>query len=65
MGAGAIIIYMLHFWVERRFKIDNAVGTVALQSYAGWRRPASDFEGYAVINPLVTNHVPMWRQSCV
>jgi ammonia channel protein AmtB len=30
------IIYKLHFWVERRFKIDDAVGAVAVHGYAGF-----------------------------
>ena len=51
---GVVIIYKLHFWVERTFKIDDAVGAVAVHGYAGFygvviagscsgerRRPAS------------------------
>jgi Amt family ammonium transporter len=60
---GVIIIYKLHFWVERIFKIDDAVGAVAVHGYAGfygvvvagfvlWGTPSSGFEGYAAINPL-------------
>jgi ammonia channel protein AmtB len=60
---GAIIAYKLHAWVERTFKIDDAVGAVAVHGYAGfaglviagfvlWGQPASPFEGYAIINPL-------------
>jgi ammonia channel protein AmtB len=30
------IIYKLHFYVERRFKIDDAVGAVAVHGYAGF-----------------------------
>jgi ammonia channel protein AmtB len=30
------IIYRLHFWVERRFRIDDAVGAVAVHGYAGF-----------------------------
>ncbi len=30
------VIYKLHFWVERRFKIDDAVGAVAVHGYAGF-----------------------------
>jgi Amt family ammonium transporter len=30
------IIYKLHYWVERRFKIDDAVGAVAVHGYAGF-----------------------------
>ncbi len=56
------IIYKMHFWVERRFKIDDAVGAVAVHGYAGfigvviagfmlWGYPSSPFEGYAAITP--------------
>ncbi len=31
-----IIIYRMHYWVERRFKIDDAVGAVAVHGYAGF-----------------------------
>ena len=30
--------YKLHYWVERKFKIDDAVGAVAVHGYAGCRR---------------------------
>jgi len=57
-----VIIYKMHYWVERRFKIDDAVGAVAVHGYAGffgvviagfvlWGQPSSPYEGYAVINP--------------
>jgi ammonia channel protein AmtB len=60
---GVVVIYRLHFWVERTFKIDDAVGAVAVHGYAGffgvivagfvlWGAPSSPFEGYAAINPL-------------
>ena len=53
----------MHFWVERKFKVDDAVGAVAVHGYAGfagvviagfmlWGHPSSPFEGYAAINPL-------------
>ena len=32
---GVVIAYKLHYWVERRFKIDDAVGAVAVHGYAG------------------------------
>ena len=61
-GIGVVFAYKLHFWVERRFKIDDAVGAVAVHGYAGfiglviagfllWGHPSSPFEGYAVITP--------------
>jgi len=31
-----VIAYKLHYWVERRFKIDDAVGAVAVHGYAGF-----------------------------
>jgi Amt family ammonium transporter len=59
---GTAIIYKLHYWVERRFKIDDAVGAVAVHGYAGfigllfagvllWGHPSSPYEGFAVITP--------------
>ncbi|MCH9704582.1 MAG: ammonium transporter [Proteobacteria bacterium] len=62
-GVGVFIAYKMHFWVERKFKIDDAVGAVAVHGYAGfaglviagfmlWGHPSSGFEGYAAINPL-------------
>ncbi|MFQ5785855.1 MAG: ammonium transporter [Alphaproteobacteria bacterium] len=35
-GVGVVFMYKLHFWVERKFKIDDAVGAVAVHGYAGW-----------------------------
>ena len=32
---GVVIAYKLHYWVERKFKIDAAVGAVAVHGYAG------------------------------
>ena len=60
---GAVIAYKMHYFVERRFRIDDVVGAVAVHGYAGfaglviagfmlWGTPASGFEGYAAINPL-------------
>ena len=59
---GAVLVYKLHYWVERRFKIDDAVGAVAVHGYGGfiglliagvllWGHPSSGFEGYAPITP--------------
>ncbi len=31
-----VIVYKMHYWVERRFKIDDAVGAVAVHGYAGF-----------------------------
>ena len=60
---GVVIVYRLHFWVERKFKIDDAVGAVAVHGYscvvgliiAGfvlWGAPSSPYDGYAAVNPL-------------
>ncbi len=62
-GIGTFCAYKLHYWVERKFKIDDAVGAVAVHGYAGfigvviagfmlWGQPSSPYEGYAAINPL-------------
>lgn len=62
-GIGTWAAYKLHYWVERRFKIDDAVGAIAVHGYAGfiglvicgfvlWGYPSSPFEGYAAVNPL-------------
>ena len=58
-----VIVYKLHYWVERRFKIDDAVGAAAVHGYGGflgvvvagfmlWGQPSSPYEGFAHINPL-------------
>ena len=31
-----MIAYKMHYWVERKFKIDDAVGAVAVHGYAGF-----------------------------
>jgi len=60
---GVYIAYKMHYWVERKFKIDDAVGAVAVNGYAGvvgliicgfmlWGYPSSGYEGYAAINPI-------------
>lgn len=35
-AVGAWAVYKIHYWVERRFKIDDAVGAVAVHGYAGF-----------------------------
>ena len=32
---GVVVAYKMHYWVERTFKIDDAVGAVAVHGYAG------------------------------
>lgn len=57
-----VISYMLHFFVERRFKLDSAVGAVAVHGYTGFLSvvvagfvlsgyPSSPTEGFAAITP--------------
>ena len=54
--------YKLHYWVERKFKIDDAVGAVAIHGYCGtigvivagfvlWGYPSSPNAGYTPITP--------------
>ncbi|HUF55219.1 MAG TPA: ammonium transporter [Thermohalobaculum sp.] len=35
-AVGAVCAYKLHFWVERRFKLDDPVGAIAVHGYAGF-----------------------------
>ena len=55
-------MFTLNNWVERKFKIDDAVGAVAVHGYAGffgvciagfvlWGYPSSPNPEYAVITP--------------
>lgn len=59
---GVFIAYKMHFYVERRFKLDDAVGAVAVHGYAGfvglvicgfvlWGHPSSTYAGFAEITP--------------
>lgn len=61
-GVGTWCAYKLHYYVERKFKVDDAVGAVAVHGYAGfigliiagfvlWGQPSSPYEGYATISP--------------
>jgi ammonia channel protein AmtB len=61
-AGGAMVAFYLHRWVERRFRVDDAVGAVAVHGYAGfygvfiagfflWGYPSSTYEGYAQITP--------------
>lgn len=58
----SVIAYKLHYWVEKRFKIDDAVGAVAVHGYSGflgvvaagillWGYPSSPDPSFAVITP--------------
>ena len=61
-GGAAVVAYKMHYWVERRFRIDDAVGAVAVHGYAGfygvvvagfmlWGYPSSMNADYAAITP--------------
>ncbi len=61
-AAGAVVAYKMHHWVEMKFKIDDAVGAVAVHGYTGWfgvfiagillwGYPASMTAEYAPITP--------------
>jgi ammonia channel protein AmtB len=61
-AAGVVFMYKVHWWVERRFKVDDAVGAVAVHGYAGifgllaagfllWGYPSSMNADYAHITP--------------
>ncbi|MEM7195877.1 MAG: ammonium transporter [Pseudomonadota bacterium] len=61
-AVGAFVAYKLHYFAERNFKIDDAVGAVAVHGYAGffgvvvagfmlWGYPSSPNPEYAVITP--------------
>ena len=62
-GLGVWVMYKLHYFVERKFQIDDAVGAVAVHGYAGffgvvicgfvlWGYPSSPNTDFASINPL-------------
>ena len=61
-AGGAVVAYKMHHWVERKFKIDDAVGAIAVHGYAGfygvwiagfvlWGYPASMNPDYALVTP--------------
>ena len=61
-AAGVVFMSKMHHWVERKFKIDDAVSAVAVHGYAGffgvciagimlWGYPSSPNPEYAVITP--------------
>ena len=61
-AVGTYLMYKLHYWVEAKFKVDDAVGAVAVHGYAGfiglviagfllWGHPSSPYEGFAAITP--------------
>jgi ammonia channel protein AmtB len=61
-GIGVVCMYKIHYWVERKFKVDDAVGAVAVHGYAGfiglvlagivlWGHPASYGDRTIAITP--------------
>jgi Amt family ammonium transporter len=57
------IVYKLHFWVERRFKIDDAVGAVAVHGYAGFLGVVAAgilLWGYPSSPDALLGHDPSW-----
>jgi Amt family ammonium transporter len=61
-AAGVVVMYKLHYIMERKFKIDDAVGAVAVHGYAGffgvfiagfflWGYPSSPDASFATITP--------------
>ncbi len=60
-----VIVYKLHFWVERRFKIDDAVGAVAVHGYAGFLGVcAAGFVlwGYPASPDALLGHAEPWAR---
>ena len=67
-AVGVVVAYKMHYWVEREYKIDDAVGAVAVHGYAGvagliicgfvlWGYPSS---GYGVGSMWVgTDYAPI------
>ncbi len=35
-GIGTAVAYKMHFWVEKKYNIDDAIGAVAVHGYAGF-----------------------------
>ena len=61
-SVGAVVAYKIHYWVEKKFKVDDAVGAIAVHGYAGffgvciagfvlWGYPSSPNTDYAAITP--------------
>lgn len=62
-AVGVLFMYKMHYWVEKKFKIDDAVGAIAVHGYAGfygvvivgfvlWGYPSSPNPEYASVNPI-------------
>ena len=61
-AVGVVFMYRVHYFMERTFKVDDAVGAVAVHGYAGffgvviagfvlWGYPSSPNDAYAAISP--------------
>lgn len=62
-GLGVVFMYYLHHWVERRFKIDDAVGAIAVHGYAGFFGVVvAGFVlwGYPAAAPVEGSMAPLW-----
>ncbi len=62
-GLGVVFMYYLHHWVERRFKIDDAVGAIAVHGYAGFFGVVvAGFVlwGYPAAAPVDGSMAPLW-----
>jgi len=60
-----VIIYKMHYWVERRFKIDDAVGGVAVHGYAGFLGVAAVgfvMWGYPSSPDTLLGHAEPWAR---
>lgn len=60
-----VIIYKMHYWVERKFKIDDAVGAVAVHGYAGFLGVvAAGFVlwGYPSSPDVLLGHTEAWAK---
>ncbi|HYD07333.1 MAG TPA: ammonium transporter, partial [Reyranella sp.] len=60
-----VVIYKMHYWVERRFKLDDAVGAVAVHGYAGFLGVcAAGFVlwGYPASPDALLGHAEPWAK---
>ncbi len=65
-GVGAFLAFKLHYYVERRFKIDDAVGAVAVHGYSGFFGVViAGFMlwGYPAAAPLAGSAAPWFRAA--
>ena len=58
-GVGVVFMYLVHHWVERKFKIDDAVGAIAVHGYAGFFGVVVCgfvLWGYPAVDPMLGNY---------